>query len=217
MLEGELNNLRRIFAENGYPSEIVSSTIQKVVGAARSKTVACQQAAAEPPPKLVTLNLPWKGRVSARFRKDIEHTVHESFRNVHLRVYFSTKKAFSPAVKDVLPTTMQSNVVYQFTCPCKGTYVGRTSQQLGERIKQHIPQKLFSSSNWRWTSSDSAITKHLKEHRTCIQQGITKSFKILARARHQRHLEILEAAFIKSTAPSLCQQKNLSRNLLLGT
>ena len=163
--------------------------------------------------------MPCKGKVSTRFRKEIEHTVHGSFRNVHMRVYFSTKKAFAPAVKDVLPATMQSNVFYQFTCHCKGTYVGRTSQQLGERIKQHIQTKLLSTpppTKWQWTRSDSAITKHLKENRTCLQQGITDSFRILARARHQRHLEILEAAFIQALTLSPCQQKDLSKYLLLG-
>ena len=116
--------------------------------------------------------------------------------------------------------TMQSNVIYQFTCHCKGTYVGRTSQQLGERITQHIPAKLLSTpppTSWQWTRSDSAITKHLKVNRTCLHQGITDSFRILARSRHQRHLEILEAAFIQSFTPSLCQQKDLSKYLLLGT
>lgn len=220
-LEGELNNLRRIFSENGYPDDIVNNTMKRVKDASTASlnTSSTPPAEGEPSDKLVTLKLPWKGRISARFRKDIERTVRESFR-VHLRVYFSTKKAFSPAVKDVLPTTMQSNVVYQFTCHCKGTYVGRTSQQLGERIKQHIPPKLLSTppASWRWARSDSAITKHLKENAECAQKNtMANAFKILARARHQRHLEILEAAFIQSTSPSLCQQKDLGKYLLLGT
>ena len=81
----------------------------------------------------------------------------------------------------------------------------------------HPVEKTPPPTSWQWTRSDSAITKHLKENRTCLQQGITDSFRILAWARHHRHLEILEAAFIQSFTPSLCQQKDVSKYLLLGT
>ena len=220
-LHQELDNLRQIFTENGYPSEVVNTTIKRVVEAASTRSANETRAATGPndqSDKRVVLTLPWKGRVSTRFRKNIEDVVHSSFQNVRMLVAFSTRRAFSAAVKDVLPTTMQSNVVYQFTCTCKCAYVGRTSQQLGERVKQHIPAKLFTpNKNWKWQKSDSAITRHLKENPACIKEGLTKSFQVLARARHQQHLEILEAAFIKAKKPALCQQKDLSKALLLGT
>ena len=36
----------------------------------------------------------------------------------------------------------RANVVYFFNCACAQSYVGRTSQRLEERFKQHIPASL---------------------------------------------------------------------------
>ena len=47
-LEGELNNLRRIFTENGYPSEIVNNAIKKVRDTASLKTKNHQPVETEP-------------------------------------------------------------------------------------------------------------------------------------------------------------------------
>ena len=34
------------------------------------------------------------------------------------------------------------NVIYVFTCACGHKYVGKTTQRLGDRMKQHIPDSL---------------------------------------------------------------------------
>ena len=44
--------------------------------------------------------------------------------------------------KDVLPASQQSNIVYEFSCHCDSRYVGRTSQRLQDRIKQHVPKSV---------------------------------------------------------------------------
>ena len=46
---------------------------------------------------------------------------------------------FSTTNKDVLPMTAFSNVIYLFTCACGHKYKGKTTQRLGDRMKQHIP------------------------------------------------------------------------------
>ena len=53
-----------------------------------------------------------------------------------------SKKMFSTTNKDVLPTTAFSNVIYLFTCACGHKYIGKTTQRLGDRMKQHIPDSL---------------------------------------------------------------------------
>ena len=42
--------------------------------------------------------------------------------------------------KDVLPAHKRSNIVYKYLSHCDSVYVGRTSQRLEERIRQHIPK-----------------------------------------------------------------------------
>ena len=48
---------------------------------------------------------------------------------------------FPTSNKDVLPMTDQRKIVYLFTCECEREYIGKTTQRLGDRIDQHIPQK----------------------------------------------------------------------------
>ena len=47
---------------------------------------------------------------------------------------------------DVLPALQKSNVIYQFSCHCDSWYVGRTSQRLQDRIKQHVPKSIHCCS-----------------------------------------------------------------------
>ena len=60
-------------------------------------------------------------------------------------VVFTTRHAFHGKCKDVLPMTSRSNVVYLYKCFCEQRYVGKTTQVLAERIKQHVPSKLSAS------------------------------------------------------------------------
>ena len=62
--------------------------------------------------------------------------------SVTTRVVFTSKRMLPVARKDVLPTTLESSVVYEYSCHCDSRYIGRTSQQLQDRIKQHVPKWL---------------------------------------------------------------------------
>ena len=37
-----------------------------------------------------------------------------------------------------MPLTTLSNLVYSFTCVCERRYIGKTTQRLSERIRQHV-------------------------------------------------------------------------------
>ena len=77
-----------------------------------------------------------------------------------------------------------------------GRYVGKTVQHPGERNKQHIPDRLFVNLRGKLTvkaTSNSAITCHLQESEDCRHLERRKDFKIIARARHSQHLDVLEA------------------------
>ena len=114
---------------------------------------------------------------------------------------------------------MQSSIVYRFTCCCGHTYVGKTTQQVAERIKQHIPEKFLKPRpNLRIEKLDSAVTKHLKGQPDCITEirdNLMKHFQVIAHARSQLYLDILEALHIKASEPSLCLQKEFVRQLHL--
>ena len=77
-----------------------------------------------------------------QFEKQIMSAVKRCFFSVELRVVFTTRQLLPATKKDVLPSHHQNNVIYQFVCHCDSRYVGRTSQRLEERIKQHTQNRL---------------------------------------------------------------------------
>ena len=85
-------------------------------------------------------------------------------------------------------------------------YLGKTTNAFSERIKQDIAAKLTSGDlrTRHIERCNSAITKHLKEHRDCIPSAdkiVTNRFRILAPARNKMHLDSLDAVFIRAINP----------------
>ena len=82
----------------------------------------------------------------------------------------------------ILPIFNQSLLIYNFKCWRNSTYIGRTSQRLEVRVRQHVPQGILNSD--RLTSGhsqalDSAISEHLTINSSkmagflfCIELGV---------------------------------------------
>ena len=75
--------------------------------------------------------------------------------------------AFWKIAEESLPATTKSSVIYYYTCACEATYVGKTTQRLTERIKQHIPDRISTNGVKR---TDSAILAHLKSTHVRVAQ-----------------------------------------------
>ena len=108
-----------------------------------------------------------------------------------------------------------------YVCRCDCRYIGRTSQRLQDRIKQHIPKAIrnqaqtncdLSQSNHTCTS---AIGQHLLNNKKCAAHYDDNQFSILAKGRTLFHLSTLEATFIKMLKPELCRQKDFVYTLKL--
>ena len=103
--------------------------------------------------------------------------------------------------KDRLPTLMQSNVAYMFSCPkCKiGTYIGATKRLLKVRIDSHlgISHRTGCSLNKKEFSN---IREHCNKCRSAFNYD---NFKIMGRASDDSSLFTLESLLIKQHAPNL--------------
>ena len=119
---------------------------------------------------------------------------------------------------------LPSNKVWSFinyVCRCDCRYVGRTSQRLQDRIKQHIPKAirnqaqldraLFQSDH----TSTSAIGQQLLNNEKCASCYNDNQFSILAKRRTLFHLSTLQATLIKMLKPELCRQKEFVYTLKL--
>ena len=133
-LKHELDNIHSILVQNGYPEFLIDSRISK-------KLLRFQQSTKEGPKKCsVYVKLPWIGKNFLKFERKIKFSINNCFGAVQPRVVFSTRRILPAIHKDVLPTFQQSNVVYEYVCHCDSRYVGRTSQRLQDRIRQHAPK-----------------------------------------------------------------------------
>ena len=61
---------------------------------------------------------------------------------IKIFMVFTSKCMLSVAGKDVLPTTLQRFLNYEYLFHCDNRYEERTSQRLQDRIKQHVPKWL---------------------------------------------------------------------------
>ncbi len=219
-LPDELSKITKIFTDLGYPDDLVRNTMKRatVVKERRNQV-----------DDFVYLRLPYIGPISEVFRKQLSKAVESCYENVKLRTIFSTRTLFNGPPKDRTPSLDLQNVIYKFVCRCDSVYVGRTTHRLQKRIKEHVPVSLINacklntgsidvilkSNGQPYTSKLTSIGQHLKENPKCGQDFDKGQFSIVARARSDFHLKVLEAVYLKSWSPNLCIQKEYVYNTIL--
>ena len=135
-LQAKLDKIQSVLVANGYPNHNITSTFSK-------KIQQFDQSSQHGPKKYqVYLHLPWLGNVSTKFEKQITTAIQRCYFAVETGVVFTTRPLLPATKKDVLPAHQHNNVIYQFVCHYDSRYVGRTSQRLQERIKQHVPRSI---------------------------------------------------------------------------
>ena len=89
------------------------------------------------------LKAPWIGSASSQ---QLEHQIKSAVQNCYgaasPRWIFSSQRTLPAAKKDVLPANQRSMVIYKYACLYDSRYVGRTTQRLQERTKQHVPKAI---------------------------------------------------------------------------
>ena len=138
------------------------------------------------------------------------------------RLVLTSKRMLPVDHKDVLPTIQISFVIYN-KCQYDSRYIGRTSQRLQDRIKQHVPQWIRQQlthprrsqphrsckRNDAKPDCGSAIGQHLLDNDRCALNYDNKRFSILAAARSSFHLNLLETAYIKTGTRCYADRKSL--------
>lgn len=105
----------------------------------------------------------------------------------------SFKELFFSRLKDAVPKSQKSDLVYEITCECEATYVGQTSQYAETRFNQHL----------NGTESHSSLSAHL------IETGHTVTFddfKILCSEPNRRVRDVKEVIHIQSQPNRLNSQ-----------
>ena len=108
----------------------------------------------------------WLENVLERFRTQIKTAVKHCFFAIKHRIVYTTRQLLTATIKDVLPASNHSNVIYQCLCHCDSRFVGRTSQRLQLSIKQHVPKSILqghTSHDHRYPSRSSQSNRNLPE------------------------------------------------------
>ena len=101
-----------------------------------------------------------------------------------------TLRSLLTKVKDPLPTTKQSNVVYEVPCTCGKVYIGETKRRLETCLKEH------KDACTRYLTDKSAIAEHARANDHPINWA---EMKILQRANRTMELVMKEALSIRTT------------------
>ena len=174
------------------------------------------------------LRVPWIGKPSTNLEKEVKTAAKSCYGSVSTCLVFTSKRMLPVARKDVLTTIQKSFVTYEYKYHCDSRYVGRTSQRLQNCTKQHVPQWLRQQLTRPRRSQphrqckqidtkpdcDSAIGQHLLDNDRCAL-NYNKRFSFLAAARSSFHLNLLQAAYIRTRCLVLCRQKEFVYTLKL--
>ena len=209
-LGSELDKIKQLLIENGYSTDVLFSCItQKLANFAAEKTFGPEKCP-------VYLKLSWIGNVSSKFKNQSNKAITSCFYAVKPRVVYNTRVMLPSAKKDNVPTPQKSCVFYEFSCRCEARYVGRTTQRLADRIKQHVPTSIRKKSSTvreqplrmcknisSKINCESAIGQHLITNPECAKTYTEDNFRIVGQTRSSFHLGILESVYIKTQNPSL--------------
>ena len=163
----------------------------------------------------VYLHLLYIGSRGERFAKSITTAVGKCYFSAAVQVIFQICTAFVSMCKDVLPPHHINSVIYKYTCSCGSDYIGRTSNRLDLRIKQHLPAHILNLELKRGQLANtygSSIAEQMINSRECVADFNVDIFSILSRSHSIFHLKVLETLYVRSLQPSLGKQ----RDYLLG-
>ena len=211
-LDFELEFIKATLMNNGYPE----GTIQKIMKRQLDDNDLDQRAHTSTldDTSPVYLRLPYIGPVSTVYRERIVDSITRCYKTAKPRVILTSRPILTTAVKDVLPALKRSNLVYEFTCHCDSRYVGRTTQRLLSRTKEHVPVYVRNNTHPE-KNPKSAVGRHLRLSEDCRKHYSDDKFQILTFGRNEFHQSVLEALHIKEKNPNLCVQKKSVYSTLL--
>ena len=132
----ELEKIKILLQKNIYPKSVIDNQIKifldKKFTVGRGTTFEKQ--------KTIHFSLPYIGHFSHVTNKKLRHICERFCKNIDINIAFSPLKLSSFfGCKDTLRQSLQSYVVYQFTCAgCKACYNGETKRHLNTRIEEHF-------------------------------------------------------------------------------
>ena len=165
------------------------------------------------------LRISWNAKSSTNLEKEVKTAMQSWYVSVNTRLVFTSKHMLPVVRKNALPTTQVNFVIHEYKCLCHSLYVGRTSQRLQDRIKQHVPTWLwqhltrprifqpdkFCKQNSTKPDRDPVLVGHLSEDEQSALDYESKRFSISATARTFFYLKSIRGTICQGSAPGVLQ------------
>ena len=202
-LHNEIEKLKGIFKNNGYPLKFVDRCILNFFNKMYEKRTPVHTV----PKKEVTIILPFLGTSSYNVKKKLEETYSKLLPICKLRIIFKTSCRMSSffSYKDKFPKSLISGVIYKYTCAnCNVSYIGCTARYWEKRLEEHT----HISSLTGKPMSCSQVFAPMQHVRTakCNPAGPIVSrddFEFLGYEKNKYLLKIKESVLIKKDKPEL--------------
>ena len=169
IFHNELEKIKILLQKNMYPKSVIDNQIKTFL----DKQFTVDSGTTSEKQKTLHYSLPYIGHFSHVTKKKLRHICERFCKDIDIKIAFSPLKLSSFfSCKDTLPKSLQSYVVYQFTCAgCKACYVGETKRHLNTRIEEHLGK-----------DKKSHIYSHLQENLQCQEKVNFDFFEIIDRA-----------------------------------
>ena len=128
-------------------------------------------------------------------------------------VVCTTKRLPVSGLKDRLPRSAQSNVIYSFVCTCGSRYVGRTGRSPGTRVKEHVPKWMLNS--YSRPLPQSSVAHHLISS-GCDVVDKRDRFTILFSSCHFMVLRLMESLTIKRLSRKYMCSERTRHSLIIA-
>ena len=192
-LHKDLERLTCNLMQNAFPRHIIERVIQRRIN---------QSLAYAPPPKPKPQNvryycIPYVGYYSKIAQRKLRQLSQKYCKtNVFQLVFRSLKVSNILNVKDRIPLSLRSHVVYEFKCShCGVTYLGETTRHLTTRVNEHLV-----------SAKNSNVNRHVNSNTDCKIACGNHCFNIIDSDNNEFRLKLRESFHILRRSPLLNAQ-----------
>ena len=196
----EVKFLHEFYTTNQFPSFVFWRTVRKFL----RRILAPVSVTYDVPKDKQFISLPFFGHSSYTIRNKLLSLFRIYYPQIDVKIVLSNKLTIGSLfrVKELLPTSLCSNVIYHFKCQgedCGSSYVGSTERILHDRICEHL-----GVSNRTGSTLGSPKFSSIRAHSIACKHPIDQqAFRIIGKCRKGDDLRLLESVFIKSLKPNL--------------
>ena len=195
IFDNKLENIKILLQKSMYDKRVIDNQIKTFL----DKQFTVDSSTTSETQKTLHYSLPYIGHFSHVTKKKLRHICERFSKDINIKIAFSPLKLSSFfSCKDTIPKSLQSYVIYQFTCAgCKACYIGETKRHLNTMIEEHLGK-----------DEKCHIYSHLQENPQCKEKVNSDCFEIIDRASSYFRLQTKEAMHINWKKSELSKQVN---------